>query len=322
MSKVICFGEALIDFLCTSSDKAENLTIKQFDQYPGGAPANAAVAVAKLGGKAAFVGQVGDDMFGHFLIDALDQYQVNTEQVALHPTAKTALAFVSLDESGERSFSFYRQATADILYQASQCPAATLRDADILHFCSNTLTDPAISANTQELLRNATEQNLLISFDVNLRHSLWPSLCADKEIVNAFVDMAHILKFSFEELSYLTDDISAYIKRLLSHKAMLIVVTRDGDPIDYYSEQFHGQIQAPKVNVVDTTAAGDGFVGGLLFKLTEDIRLTDALKHKNRIEEVISFAAHCGAYAVTRSGAFPSLPKLADIESFIASTEN
>ena len=105
MSNVLCFGEALIDFLNTGQKQEERLSLNAFTQYPGGAPANAAVAVAKLGGDAAFVGQVGADMFGDFLVQSLAEYGVDTSHVLQHPTLKTALAFVARDEAGERKFS-------------------------------------------------------------------------------------------------------------------------------------------------------------------------------------------------------------------------
>jgi fructokinase len=120
MRQVVCFGEALIDFLHTGAQIQHDLSLNTYTQFPGGAPANAAVAVAKLGGTAAFSGQVGDDPFGQFIVQALNLYHVDTSFVTVHPTAKTALAFVFLDDTGERRFSFHRHQTADVVLNESQ----------------------------------------------------------------------------------------------------------------------------------------------------------------------------------------------------------
>lgn len=316
MNKVLCFGEALIDFLGNGSTQSEGLAINQFNQFPGGAPANAAVAVSKLGGEAAFIGQVGDDMFGHYLIHALSHYGVDTQYVARSETAKTALAFVALDENGERSFSFYRDKSADMLYQAHQCAPCAFEGASLFHFCSNTLTDGPIANTTCELIDHAIAKGLTVSFDVNLRHNLWPSGKACIETVNRFVDKAQVLKFSLEEIVYLTDDIDSYVQRLLSSTAMLILITNDGNPIRYYTKTMSGELAAPCVNVVDTTAGGDGFSGGLLYQLANVPSLSELTKSANNLKEIVSFASACGALAVTRPGAFPALGSLEEVNAF------
>ncbi|MCC2617671.1 carbohydrate kinase [Aestuariibacter halophilus] len=310
---VICFGEALIDFLNSGHHQSDGLMIQHFQQFPGGAPANVAVAIAKLGGNARFIGQVGSDMFGDFLLDCLRQYGVDTSGSLQHPTAPTALAFVALDEHGERSFSFYRDRSADVLLTSEQIDDHLLRDGRIFHLCSNTLTTPQICVTTEGLLQRAAEAGLLVSMDVNLRHNLWPAGQAEIAVVNAVVAQAQVLKFSREEYDYLYHGDEQYIAQLLAEQARLIVITDDGRPITFYTRNGQGTIEAPKVDVVDTTCGGDAFSGGLLWQLS---RLDDpiaVLADPQQVEKIIAFAARCGAHTVTRPGAFPALPVAADV---------
>ena len=321
MNKVLCFGEALIDFLHTGDLQDDGVSLNQFTQFPGGAPANAAVAVAKLGGDAAFLGQVGADMFGEFLKRTLSYYKVDTQYVLQHPTLKTALAFVARDNSGERRFSFYRSKSADLAFDACDAPPESFREAKVFHFCSNTLTDRNITSTTKELIERAREAGALISFDVNLRHNLWPMDRADPIRVNQFVKMADVLKFSREEILYLTSDIEGYLAELLEEKARLIVITDDGDTIHYYSPWGHGLKEPPKVNVIDTTAGGDSFSGGLLFQISQLDDFESTIRDEQKVDALIGFAASCGAFTVTKQGAFPALPTLdvvrADLPAFL-----
>ena len=313
MGKVLCFGEALIDFLCTGNLAEDGVSLNQFTQYPGGAPANAAVAVAKLGGDAAFVGQVGKDMFGDFLVDALKHYQVDTQHVLQHPELKTALAFVARDEHGERKFSFYRDNSADLGFRSDQLEDSAFKSAKVLHFCSNTLTDEGITDATAEVIERAGQAGARISFDVNLRHNLWADGHADVGRVNTFVNKAHVLKFSREEIEYLASDIEGYVQRLLNNNAELVVITNDGGEIFFYSKTAKGSVMAPKVDVVDTTAGGDGFSGGLLYQISQIGDFSAVCRDLDKLQGLIAFAAQCGGFAVTRPGAFPALPTLADV---------
>lgn len=318
LNSVVCFGEALIDFISRSHLQSDGLSIPEFAQYPGGAPANAAVAIAKLGGNARFVGQVGQDTFGIFLQQALQHYGVCTQHLVLDPTAKTALAFVSHDHKGERSFSFYRDQSADLLYRREFINPALFNGASLLHFCSNTLTEPAIAGVTAELLKQARSLGLWLSFDVNLRHNLWASGLADRAVVNDFVAKAQLLKFSHDELAYLTDDSERYIRQLLAAEAQLVVITHDDKPVRYFSRYAQGNLAVPQVTPIDTTAGGDAFIGGLLYQLSQQRDLAAFCINRDAIHAALAFAARCGAHAVTRPGAFPALPVLADVAGDIS----
>jgi len=270
MKPVICFGEALIDFLNTGEQSDGPLSLKNYRQYPGGAPANAAVAVAKLGGNAFFAGQVGADPFGDFLADALTQYGVDIQFLARHNEAKTALAFVMLDKNGDRSFAFHRHQTADVLFSADQVSDLWFKDQPIFHFCSNTLTDITIAQATKVAVEKAKHHQALISFDVNLRHNLWQQGNANIKLVNELVFSADLIKFSRDELEYLArDNIDAYVEQCFRHGVSLMVITNGEHDIEYITPQGKQSLGVPNVKAIDTTAGGDAFSGALLFALSQ-----------------------------------------------------
>lgn len=319
MKPVLCFGEALIDFLNTNKQEDGPLVLNNYRQYPGGAPANAAVAVAKLGGKALFAGQVGNDPFGRFLSNALTMYHVDTRFLAKHPTAKTALAFVLLDESGDRSFSFHRHQTADVLFSIDQISEQWFEDEPIFHFCSNTLTENTIEKTTIAAVNKARDNNALVSFDVNLRHNLWPNGKADIKLINDLVIKADLIKFSRDEIDYLAQDnindyINDYIQQCLKSGVSLIVITDGEHDIEYYTAQGNNTVSAPVVNAVDTTAGGDAFSGSLLYALSYFAQPKTILHSHKHLDALIKFASHCGAHTVTKPGAFPALPSFDDVK--------
>ena len=319
MKKILCFGEALIDFLHIGATRQGPLTLPEFRQYPGGAPANAAVAVARLGGQALFAGQVGQDPFGEFLADALIQYGVDTRFLLKHPQAKTALAFVMLDESGDRSFSFHRHDTADVILEKHQVHSDWFSGDSILHFCSNTLTTRHIAECTSHIVDSARRAGNLVSFDVNLRHNLWASGEADRVLVNNLVTKSDLVKFSRDELEYLANgNCQDYIAHCLTEQCQLLLVTDGANRIDYFTANQQGSIQPPKVKAVDTTAGGDAFIGGFLYALGCFDEITDVFADASELESLLLFATHCGAYAVTQPGAFPALPDLACIQARLA----
>lgn len=321
MKQVLCFGEALIDFLNFNTTAQGPLRLAEYRQYPGGAPANAAVAVARLGGHALFAGQVGQDGFGDFLAAALQQYGVDTRFLLRHPSANTTLAFVTLDDSGDRSFTFYRHETADVLLTPAQISADWF-NAGIVHLCSNTLTTAAIAACSEALVQQARRAGLLVSFDVNLRHNLWPHGQADRQVVNQLVKQADIVKFSRDELEYLAGgDCDGYIRQCLAAGCRLLLVTDGGKTIEYFrasgANLQTASLQPPKVAVVDTTAGGDAFIGGVLFGLSLLGDFAALLADDSALAQLLTFASFCGAHAVTLPGAFPALPDQAAVAALL-----
>lgn len=315
MRRVVCFGEALIDLLNTDQIQDGKLSLNSFVQYPGGAPANAAVAVAKLGGTAFFAGQVGSDPFGQFLIDALELYGVDTSFTLIHPDAPTALAFVFLDDKGERSFSFRRDQTADIVITRDQVRQGWFDERSIVHFCSNTLTDGSIADVTRHVVFTARRQGAIVSFDVNLRHNLWQAGAADTAVVNDLVGRADLVKFSAEEIDYLSEGHrDAYLDECFDAGLTTALVTDGPGEIEIHWRASRARISPPPVEAVDTTGGGDAFIGAVLYGLARQSDPLAYLRDSDRLPRLIRAAASCGALAVTRRGAFPSFPTSAEIE--------
>ncbi|PTY38543.1 carbohydrate kinase, partial [Saccharospirillum sp. MSK14-1] len=215
-------------------------------------------------------GQVGNDHFGQFIKQALEDYNVDTSNMSLHDTAKTALAFVFLDADGERSFEFFRHQTADMLLTPIDVKDKWFMGASLFHFCSNTLTEATIAETTQTAIEKAQKQGCVVSFDVNLRHNLWPNGQADVERVKACFNHVDILKVSKEELDYLEPEGEvAFVKAAIAQGVKTILITDGGNPIKVLASGIYSEITPPKTTVVDTTAAGDAFTGGFLFALAE-----------------------------------------------------
>ncbi len=322
LAKVMSFGEALIDFLAQNTGVDE---VQTFAKYPGGAPANVAVAVARLGGNSHFVGQVGNDSFGHFLKDSLNEYGVNTNALLMTSSAKTALAFVSLDETGERSFEFYRNPSADMLFRPEDFLSEWFyASKGVFHTCSNTLTDESITKATNIGVKLAKMAGWIVSADINLRTNLWPEQGVDVERVIDWFQAADVVKASMEELAELSDDPMALIQDSLAKGVSLFVLTDGANAVRYFhSSGITGEVATPKVDVKDTTAAGDAFVGGLLFRLSEIAGETSvALMTQEELQNAVEFSVACGASAVTKLGAYPSLPSKDEAEAMLNSFTN
>ncbi|MGI9232098.1 MAG: carbohydrate kinase family protein [Woeseiaceae bacterium] len=317
MKSLLCFGEALIDFLHTDFADVDGLKLANFRQFPGGAPANVAVAFARLGGEARFAGQVGGDIFGRFLEDALAHYGVNTQFLHKHSAAKTALAFVSLDSDGDRSFSFYRDRTADLLFSLDQVDDDWFINHPVFHVCSNTLTNAEIATVTMHALDRAARAGSLISFDANLRPSLWPAGVVDRSRCDAVVRSSDFIKFAREEIEFMADgDTDRYLADLLAGKPRLVVVTDGANPVVFFTAEYRGRVEIPNVDVVDTTAAGDAFTAAILRGLCAASDLEHIVGNVKCVRSLVEFAARCGSLTTTRAGAFPALPEFAEVEEY------
>lgn len=322
-STIVCFGEALIDFL--AAPPPEPGQARSFRQFAGGAPANAAVAVARLDGRCEFVGMLGEDLFGDFLLESLREAGAGIRYVRRTAQAKTALAFVSLDARGERSFSFYRPPAADLLFAEADFDAECFARAGVFHVCSNSLTEDAIAATTLAGMRRARAAGALVSIDLNLRPALWPDGKPLLPVLWRALEAADLVKLAREELVFLQDGghgEEEIVARLLQH-ARLVLVTDGAAPIRWFSRTAHGQLPTLPVQAVDTTAAGDAFIGGLLVQLQRagvDARGFDAfLGDGSRLQRALRYASACGALAVTRYGSFAALPTHAEAMALLAS---
>lgn len=322
MRPILCFGEALIDFLARPGDTPD--APRAFLQFAGGAPANVAVAVARLGGNAQFVGMLGQDMFGDFLLGSLRDAGVGTEGIVRTAEAKTALAFVSLADDGERSFSFYRPPAADLLFRDEHFKPAMLEGSASFHACSNSLTEPDIAEATYAGLRRARAAGALASVDLNLRQVLWPAGADPHPWLWRLLDEAVLVKLARNELDYLAEPLGgeeAVFDRLFAGNAKLVLVTDGAGDMQWRTRDARGKVAGFRVRAIDTTAAGDAFVGGMLFRLDErgvdadgfDAFIADA----DAIGDAMRFGAACGALAVTRHGAFAAMPTHAEVRRLL-----
>ena len=318
MKKIICFGEALIDFLPDPAQRADGA--KAFLRNAGGAPANVAVALAQLGADSHFVGMLGADMFGDFLLESLQQAGVQTAGVRRTSAANTALAFVSLDARGERSFAFYRPPAADLLFAEADFSAASFAGLAAFHCCSNSLTEAPIAAATLAGIAAAQAAGALVSFDLNWRPALWPAGSDAMPRLWQVLAQANVVKLSKEEFELLGEP-QAALARLWQGRAELVVVTDGPAPLHWFTRAGGGHYAAPAVAAVDTTGAGDAFTAGLLTMLAEqEVRpgqLAVFAADPARMTPALRFAAACGALAVSRHGAFAAMPRRADVLDFL-----
>ncbi|XP_020223313.1 fructokinase-2 [Cajanus cajan] len=308
---IASFGEMLIDFVPTVSG-VSLAEAPGFLKAPGGAPANVAIAVARLGGKAAFVGKLGDDEFGHMLAGILKENGVRGDGITFDEGARTALAFVTLRADGEREFMFYRNPSADMLLRPEELNLELIRSAKVFHYGSISLiVEPCRSAHLKAM-EVAKEAGCLLSYDPNLRLPLWPSAEEARKQILSIWEKADLIKVSDVELEFLTgsdkiDDDSALSLWHPNLKLLLVTLGEHGSR--YYTKNFHGSVDAFHVNTVDTTGAGDSFVGALLSKIVDDQAI---LEDEPRLREVLKFANACGAITTTKKGAIPALPKEED----------
>ncbi|WP_049621785.1 carbohydrate kinase family protein [Frateuria defendens] len=318
---ILCFGEALIDF--HSEGRNERGFPRAFVPFAGGAPANVAVAVARLGGRGAFVGMLGSDLFGNLLLDSLNAAGVDCRGVARTGEANTALAFVAHDARGERSFTFYRPPSADLLFRPQHFREDSFRDAAVLHVCSNSLTDPALAETTREGMRRARAASALVSCDLNLRPALWPREVDPRSEVWPTLALADLVKLSKEEFAWLaTEGEEAALERLWQGRTRLLIVTDADQPIRWFHPDAEGVLPVYAVPMIDSTAAGDAFVGGLLHRLALDgvasgAALDQLVSELPRLHTTLRFAAACGAITVTRQGSFTAMPEESEVLAFM-----
>src|SRR5690606_11493937 len=306
---VVCFGELLIDFVALES----GVTVGEasgFQKAPGGAPVNVAVAVSRLGHSSAFLGQVGDDPFGHYLAGVLEADKVDVSGLRFSAQARTALAFVSLADGGERSFVFYRHPSADMLMTPDDVNLKVIDGHRILHFGSITLIGEPSRSATLDAVNYAREQGLLISYDPNLRLALWPDADAARAGMRSGLDYAHILKVSDEEVEFMTG--SGDVSSLWRDQMQIIVVTHGAKGATIYTRGSNYYMPGFSVAPVDTTGAGDGFGAGLLVGM-----LDHGDSYLDHMNEILRFANAVGGLTTTKRGAIPALPTRAAVESFL-----
>lgn len=306
---IVCFGELLIDFVALQS----GVTVGEADSFlkaPGGAPANVAVAIRRLGYPSAFLTQMGDDPFGHYLAGVLEQEGVDVSGIRFSQEARTCLAFVSNRADGERSFMFYRHPSADMLMRPEDVAYSVIDGKRLFHFGSITMIGEPSRSATIAAVNYARDKGLLISYDPNLRLALWPSADAARAGMLFGLEYCHILKVSDEELEFLTG--GRDIAPLWRDGMQIIIVTEGANGATVHTRSGSHYEPGFKVQAVDTTGAGDGFVAGVLAKVLD--YGDDFAAH---LPEIVRFANAVGAITTTKRGAIPALPTRAEVEAFL-----
>jgi len=314
MADVLTLGELLIDFV---PDRT-GVTLGQAERFlkaAGGAPANVAVGVRRLGVDAGFIGKVGDDPFGHWLASVLERDGVDVSQLRFDDAARTSLAFVSLTERGERDFMFYRHPSADQLHRAEEIDLQVVADAKILHHGSISLIQEPSRSATLAAIDAARGAGRLVSYDPNLRLPLWESEDAAREGMLAPWKLAHVIKISEEELAFLTGSSDLSAARSLMHDELrLLTVTLGQAGVVWFAGDRSGRVDGFSVEPEDTTGAGDAFVAALLAALASDPELAS---DQEALETALRRANGYAALTTTRPGAIPALPSEAELDRFL-----
>ncbi|OCG29360.1 fructokinase [Gilliamella sp. Choc4-2] len=305
-TKVWSLGDAVIDLLPFGD--------MNYKACAGGAPANVAIGVAKLGLPSAFIGRVGNDPFGDFMETTFRQYNVDCQSIEKDEHHRTSTVVVDLGKNGERSFTFLVSPSADQFLSQQAIPNF---NQDILHFCSLALVGHTCRQTLKIAIEQLTAKNGLISFDVNLREQMWVNKDEMRTTITQFCHDADILKLSDEELFWLTqsNDWSEALNKLQQHyEASLKLITKgkDGSIVLWQGKNF--SFDSYHVNSVDTTGAGDAFVAGLLSSIASSGMPDDKLM----LESMMTIASACGALATTKKGALTALPDSTFLQSFIS----
>lgn len=320
MISVTALGEVLIDF--TDAGLSANGQ-KLFERNPGGAPANVLVALQRLGHTTAFIGKVGADMHGQFLRETLEANEIDCTGLVSDPDFFTTLAFVALDEQGDRSFSFARKPGADTQLRADELPLELIGGSKVFHVGSLSLTDEPARSATIAALDAAKQAGCVMSYDPNYRDSLWPSAEAAAEQMRSIVPYMDLIKISAEECPLMTDlaDPQAASSVLLDQGASVVVVTLDADGAFVSTKDGSLMVPSFRVDAVDTTGAGDSFWGGFLCAFCE----SGLGPHQVSIDRAASFARFGNAVAslcVRNRGAIPAMPTRNDVEEVLATRED
>lgn len=309
-NNIFCIGELLIDMVCVDNKGLKNG--EKFEKKAGGAPANVAASISKLEGNAYFLGQVGADFFGEYLIGLLKDLKINTEMAV--SKGSTTIALVGIDENGERNFDFLRGSDGE--YSFENINLSKIANSDIIHFGSATgFLDGELKKTYFKLLEYAKDNNIYVSFDPNYRDALITNDKLESFVQDSisFLNQCDFTKLSDEELLLLTNekDITTGVKKLheLGVKVVTITLGAQGTYLSVNGE--HEIIPSIKIKQVDSTGAGDAFVGAVLKQLA-DIKDKQSISFE-KWKDIIIFANKVGAITCTNYGAISSMPTLSDL---------
>lgn len=314
MYDVVALGELLIDFTCKALDKDGYPTM---EAHPGGAPANYLAALAKFGAKTALLGKVGDDAFGRLLRSSLGRAGIDDGGLVTAGDVFTTLAFVTLDESGDREFSFARKPGADARLSPEELRLDYIEQARVFHFGTLSLTEEPVRSSTEKALACAKRLNKLISFDPNLRLPLWRTPDEARKQMLWGLAQADVVKLSAEEAAFLffTGPENAAEKILNEFGAALVYVTCGAEGCVYQNKKARGRVPALSgLNIVDTTGAGDIFAGAAMFRLLRSGKAPGELDSAE-LADIVRFACAAAGLSATRPGGISSIPEYEEISA-------
>jgi fructokinase len=318
MKNLLAIGEALIDFIPNESGKALK-EVKAFQPVVGGAPANVCGAYQKLGGQSAMITQLGNDPFGDKIIDEFKMYQIDCSYIQRTDKANTSLAFVALKEDGNREFSFYRKPGADMLLDSVSIKKEWFQDSFALHFCSVSLGDFPMKEAHEIAINYAKDAKALVSFDLNLRLALWDNEEDLRKAVLEFIPKAHILKISDEELEFVTGKktMEESIEQLFCGNVELIVYTKGADGAEVYTKNTKAESHGHKVKAIDTTGAGDAFIGSFLYQMARDgiDQSNISTLTSEKMKSYLDFSNDYCSRSVQKVGAIASYPTREEMNS-------
>ena len=316
MYDVVALGELLIDFTQNGISDQGNPV---FEANPGGAPCNVLAMLKKLDKNCAFIGKVGDDMFGRSLRDTVSDIGIDTSSLLLDQSVNTTLAFVQTFENGDRDFSFYRNPGADMMLTADEIPEDMLANTRIFHFGTLSMTHDAVREATKKAVRIAKENGAMISFDPNLRPPLWSSLEAAREQIEWGLSQCDILKIADNEIEFISgssdfDEGAAYLKKNFPNIRLLNVTAGPDGSYSYYGDK---KIFVPAFKLgrtIETTGAGDTFCAcAQAFALDKGLDdLTD-----DDLTAMLRFANAAAYIVTTKKGAIRAMPDRADVEKIL-----
>ena len=306
MLDVVALGELLIDFTCVSTDADGYPTMAA---HPGGAPANFLAALTKFGAKTAMMGKVGTDAFGKLLLGTLDQAGISTEGMIVTDDVFTTLAFVTLDETGNREFSFSRKPGADTCIEFEELNLKLIDEAKVFHFGTLSLTDEPARSATYKVVDYAKTAGKLITYDPNLRKPLWKDLEEARKQLIWGMTKADVVKISDEEVEFLwglgVEEGADYI--LKNFDVKLVFVTCGADGCYFKNAVASGKVSSLSgIKVIDTTGAGDIFGGSAVWKLLQLGKSPETL-NAEELTDAVRFACTSAGLSTTRAGGISSV---------------
>lgn len=314
---IICLGEMLIDFIALQSGK-KLIEVESFKKFAGGAPANVAVGVSKLGKLSVFLGRLGDDEFGYFLKDRLEENGVDCSQLQFDEQARTGLAFISLPTPNTREFLFYRNPSADMKLNSDEFDHDFIKNTKIFHFGSITLINEPSKSATLKAIEIVKKSGGIISYDPNLRLNLWKDARTARSEINKVMPLVDIVKVNDEEILFLMgkEDIKKGMSKVLSKGPSLCLVTLGKNGCFYKTKKLFGKFGAFKVETVDSNGCGDSFISSILVKVLEN-GLKNTISDKDIMLSAIKFASAAAAITSTKRGVISSLPAKSEVEKFL-----